>query len=176
MTPTPPLLAHETFVRVLRIARMDGLSVLGVAGFFSLLAAGAGETRSAIVGVVVALAGAIELHGASLLQHGDVRGMNWLVRSQIFLLMVLLAYCGWRLTWVDLEPLRTAFHTTLRMPLMQQMWATNQEMGITEDQFLVQSYTLVYLSLAIATLVYQGGMTLYYLRRRDPVTRALAGD
>jgi hypothetical protein len=173
---TPPLLVRETLLRVLRVARFDGLSVLLVAGLFALLAAGAGDVQGALIGVTVALAGAIELHGVSLLQHGDARGLDWLVGSQVFLLVVLLGYCGWRLTHVELEPLRAAFHSSLRMPLMQQMWAANRELGLTEETFLQQIHTMTYASLAIATLIYQGGMTLYYQRRREPVTRALEAE
>ncbi|MEO7413553.1 MAG: hypothetical protein ABIZ81_09355 [Opitutaceae bacterium] len=176
MTTTPPLLAHEIYVRVLRIARLDGMSVLGLAGFFALTAAGAGNVQGALVGVLIALAGALELHGASMLRQGDARGIDWLVRSQFYLLLMMLGYCGWRLTRIDLEPLRAAFQIALRSPMMQKSWAANQEMGMTEDQFLQQTYTLTYVLLAIATLIYQGGMALYYLRRRDPVTRALAEE
>jgi hypothetical protein len=174
MTPAPPLLPGETLARVLRIARMDGLSVLGVAGLFALLAAGSKDVQGAAIGVTVALAGALELHGAAMLRHRDVRGVDWLVRSQMFLLVVLMAYCAWHLTRVDLEPLRQVFRSTLRFPLMNDMWAMNQQLGLTEDMFLQQTNTLLYVTLAIATLVYQGGMALYYIRRRDPVIRALA--
>ena len=176
MTPTPPLLPQETYVRVLRIARLDGLSILCLAGLFALAAAGAGDVQSALLGVMIALAGALELHGVSMLRHGDARGVDWLVRSQFYLLIMMMGYCGWRLTRIDLEPLRAAFHTSLHSPLMQKAWAANQEMGMTEDQFLRQSYTLLYVLLATGTLIYQGGMALYYIRRRDPVVRALAEE
>lgn len=161
---------------MLRVARFDGLSVLLVAGGCALVSAGAGNVQGALIGVTVALAGALELHGVSLLQHGDARGIDWLVGSQIFLLVTLLGYCGWQLTHVELEPLRVAFHSSLRMPLMQQLWAANQELGMTEDTFLRQMNTMTYACLAVATLIYQTGMAVYYLRRREPVTRALGAN
>jgi hypothetical protein len=174
MTRQPPLLPGEILARVMRTARLDGISVLAVAGVAALLAASAKDVQGAAIGVTVALAGALELHGVAMLQHRDARGVAWLVRSQLFLLTVLMAYCAWHLTRVDLEPLRTAFHSSLRLPLMKEVWAMNQELGMTEQLFLQQANTLLYVSLAIATLIYQGGMTLYYQRRRDSVTRALA--
>lgn len=176
MIPTPPLLPGETFARVLRIARFDGLSVLGFAGFYALLAAAAGDIRGAIVGVVIAGGGAIELHGVALLRHGTARGVDWLVASQIFLLIALLGYCAFRLTHLEMEPLRAAFQSALQSPLMQKLWAANQEAGRTEEEFLRQVYSTTYVCLAIAAVAYQGGMTAYYLRRREPVTRALAGE
>lgn len=176
MTKTPPLLPEETLARVLRIARLDGLSVLGVAGFFALLAASAGDLRGAILGIVIAGTGAGELHGAALLRHGEPRGVDWLVGSQLSLLGALLGYCAWRLTHVDLEPLRVAFQTMLQSPTMQEMWAANQQAGMTEEKFLRQTHTLTYASLGIATLIYQGGMSLYYQRRRAAVTQALAAE
>lgn len=177
-TPTPPLLVHETLRRVLRVARLDGLSILLVAGLVALLAAGAGDRQGALIGVIVALAGVLELHGASLLQSGDARGMEWLIRSQIFLLGILLAYCGWQLGHVELERLRASFHTSLQMPLMQQLWAAirEQDPSMTEDRFLRQMNTTTYVALAAATLTYQTSMAVYYFRRREPVARALADE
>ena len=71
MTKTPPLLPEETLARVLHIARLDGWSVLGVAGLFALLAASIGDLRGAVVGVIIAGAGAGGLHGVALLRHGS---------------------------------------------------------------------------------------------------------
>jgi hypothetical protein len=176
MSNTPPLLPHETFARILRIARFDGLSVLGVAGIFALLAGAAHDYQGAFIGLAVALAGALELHGCGLLQHGYSRGMSWLIGSHLYLAVALLAYCAWRITHIDLGPLREAFHTALPPSLMQQITASNQELGLTEDQFLQRSYRLTYASLAVATLIYQGSMAVYYFRRRDAVAEALADE
>ena len=177
MSRTPPLLAHETFVRVLRVARFDGLSVLWVAGFFALLAAADGDFRGAVVGLIIAAAGAIELHGVAVLRHGEPRGVSWLVGSQIFLLLAMLGFCALQLTHFDVEPMRAAFERSLRLSFMRQMWEANQQQtGITETQFIRQTYALTYLTLAFVSLIYQGGMATYYLRRREPVTRALADE
>jgi hypothetical protein len=170
----PPLLhAHEIFTRVVRIARFDGMSVLIVSGAFALLAAAIGDFRGAVIGVLIAGAGAMEMHGVGLLRHGDPGGMHWLVRSQIFLLITLLGYCALRLTHPDLESLHEGFKTAMHSPAMQQAWAMQESMGMTEDRFLRQVYTLTYFSLAIATLIYQGGMAIFYVRRRDAVHQAL---
>jgi len=50
----PPLLPEETLLRVLRVARLDGLSVLVIAGVFALISALAGDGVGAVVGLLVA--------------------------------------------------------------------------------------------------------------------------
>ena len=55
----PPLLPSETFRRVLRVARFDGLSVLGVSGAFALISAASQDVSGAMIGLLVAAAGAI---------------------------------------------------------------------------------------------------------------------
>ena len=50
----PPLLPEETLFRVLRLARFNGLSVLGIAGFFAVISAAAQDVPGALVGVLVA--------------------------------------------------------------------------------------------------------------------------
>jgi hypothetical protein len=171
----PPLLhAHDIFVRVLRVARFDGLSILWVAGSLALLTAASGNVQGAVFGCLVAGAGAMELHGVGLLRHGRLDGVSWLIRSQLFLLALMFGYCALRLTHFELEPLRMAFHEMLRFPLMKQGWDLQQSMGMTEEKFLRQAYTRGYVVLALASLVYQGGMAIYYARRRNAVADALA--
>ena len=62
----PPLLPSETLMRVLRLAKLDGMGVLLLGGLFALMAASGGEKPFAIIGLLAAGAGAIELHGAAL--------------------------------------------------------------------------------------------------------------
>lgn len=162
----PPLLPEEIFHRVLRLARFDGLSVLAIAGLFALLAGAMGDWVGAVVGLLVAGAGAAELHGVMRLRHGDPRGLRWLIGSQVFLLMSVLAYCALRLARPELGPLRATVTSEMKEQL--------EVIGLTVDQFLGQLYRLVYLAVALLTVLYQGGMALYYYRRREAVARALA--
>jgi hypothetical protein len=120
-----------------------------------------------MIGLLVAAAGAIELHGAGLLRAGEMRGVNWLVSGQIFLMLVVIAYCALRLANVDLTLLREAMTPDLRAMLA--------EAGYTEDQFLRLTYRLTYEIVTVLTLVYQGGMAFYYHRRRLAVAQALEG-
>ena len=164
----PPLLPEFVLHRILRVAQFDGMGVLAVAGFFALASAAAGDFPGAMIGLLVAAAGAIELHGAALLREGETRGMNWLVTSQIFLLAVVLGYCAMRLANVDLTLLREAMTSEMQTMLKQA--------GYTEEQFLRLVYRLTYQVFAGATVLYQGGMAIYYWRRRDAVIRALTEE
>lgn len=165
MRRVPPLLPEEAFARVLRLARFDGLGVLAVAGFFAVLSALAGDRPGALIGLLIAGAGAIELHGASLLLHGERRGMRWLVFSQIYLMLTILGYCQYRMTNVDIGLLRQAITSDMKTQLASIGW--------TVDQFIRFVYRLTFVIVAVITVIYQGGMALYYLRRRGPVNRAL---
>lgn len=166
---TPPLLPEETFARVVRMANFDGTSVLLLGGMFALLTALGGERPFAIVGLLAAGAGALELHGVSLLRAGDRRGMTWIIASQPLLLVVILGYCGLRLTHFEVPDIPDT---------MRAMTAISAEnLGLSVEDYFRRINQLTLAVLALAALGYQGGMTIYFLRRREPVERALAdGD
>ena len=164
----PPLLPSERLRRVLRVARLDGASILGVAGAFALVSAAFRDVTGAVIGLLVAAAGAIELHGASLLRASDVKGGRWLLGSQLYLMAVILAYCAFRLARPDLA----AWRAVVTEDLAEQIRQAN----LTVDQVLLQIQRLVYFGVAAATLLYQGGMSLYYLRHRAAVAAALQED
>ena len=161
----PPLLPEETLARVLRLARLDGISVLAVATLFALMAAVNGDFVGAVIGLLVAGAGAIEMHGGTLLQHGEIRGVNWLVGSQLFLMLSILVYCLLRLLHPD--------DTLIRDNITDEMKASLQNIGWSIDKFLGFFNLLTYGVLALATLIYQGGMAVYYFRRRRALEQAL---
>jgi hypothetical protein len=164
----PPLLPEETLVRVLRLARFDGTGVLVLGSIFALMAASAGEVRFAIIGVLAAGAGAVELHGAALLRQGEPRGMNWLIASQPFLLTVILAYCALRLWLMEIPPVPEAF---------QGVFAMNaQQWGMSVPQFQRTLNAITATAVAAASFGLQGGMMIYYVKRREPVEKALSSD
>lgn len=165
MKPTPGS-AQKSLGRVLLIARFDGMSVLAVAGGLGLLSAAFGDYFSATVGALVAGAGAAELHGTRLLARRDQRGMDWLVRSQLALLIAILGYCAFRLLRPELAPLRALISADMREQL--------EVLGLSVDHFLGLLYRLVYGCVALTTLLYQGGLAIYYSRRRRIVAQALA--
>ncbi len=164
----PPLLPEETLIRVMRLARLDGTSVLALGGVFSLLAATSHEVPLAAVGLLAAGAGAIELHGVSLLRSGEARGMNWLIASQPFLLLVLWTYCGLRLAHFEMPELPGGTAELAAVSAAQ--WQ------LTVEEYLRRLNAITVGIVALVGLAYQGGMTLYYWRRREPVAQALENE
>ena len=161
----PPLLPEETLARVLRLARFDGLGVVVLAGGFALLAAAGGEKALAAVGLAAAGAGAVELHGVSLLRHGDSRGLRWLLASQPLLLAVVWAYCALRLAHFSPPPLPEQ--------LREAVEETARQLGMAPADYLRLVHRITHGLVALLATAYQGGLCWYYWRRREPVRRAL---
>ena len=162
----PPLLPEEVLRRVLRVGRFHGMMVLIIAGGFGLLSAAAGDRVGAVIGLMIAGAGAIELHGAALLRGGFSQGVSWLIGSQFFLMAAMLGYCAFRLTHVVLPPVP---------PNLTEMVETaTAQLGMTQEEYLTFAYRLGFQVVAGMTILYQGCMALYYLRRRAAVTAAVA--
>jgi len=169
----PPLLPEESLRRVMRTARMDGFSLLGIAGLFALISAGFGDVGGAAAGVIIAAAGAIELHGASLLNARRENGMRWLVGSQVYLLAAVLSYALWRVLAYDPEWVRQLVDRLLQDPLFQQEMAG---LEVSESELLQMVrwiYFGGYLLLAVLSCFYQGSMAWFYRRRRAAVREAL---
>jgi hypothetical protein len=144
---------------------MDGLSVLLVAGIFAVLQGAGGDVPGAMVGLLVAGAGAIELHGVGLLEEGEPRGMDWLIGSQIFLLVALLGYCAIRLTNLEVPPVPDAL-----APMID---ASAARLNLSREEYLRWVQRLGLQIVAAVSLFYQGGMGIFYVRRREIVRRAL---
>jgi hypothetical protein len=168
----PPLLPAETLRRVLRVARIDGMSVLVVAGGFALVSAAFRDVPGAAVGLLIAAAGAIELHGVTLLRIGNPRGMDWLVSSQLYLMVTIFAYVAYHLMRPDIAWMLPYVTGEAAEPIQQ----AAQEMGLTVNQFLLESLRKFYLLVAALTLVYQGGMIAFYLRRKSATLAAISED
>ncbi len=165
MTRVPPLLPAETLTRVLRTAQLDGATVLILSAFFALLSAAGGHGPLAVIGLLAAGAGSVELHGRGLLLKGDSRGMNWLVASQPLLLAIIYAYCLIRLSDSQLPAVSESLRAALAPSAAQ--------FGLTVEQYLAKVNRISLQAFAFIATLCQGGMAIYYFRRREPVARAL---
>jgi hypothetical protein len=161
----PPLLPEETLLRVVRLARMDGIGALVLGTLFALVAAAGHHFPFTVVGLLAAGAGAVELHGVALLRQAQPRGINWLVASQPFLLIVIFSYCALRLWSGEMPPIPEQLRAFIAAGAAQ--W----RMSI--DDYLQLLNRITYALLAVTALGFQGGMMIYYLRRRAAVKQAL---
>ncbi len=168
MTVPLPTPAQKALKRVRAISRLNGWSVVIFAGLGTLLALALGDWLSLGLGLLVAGIGGLEVHGHRLLKKRDADGMKWLVRSQMLLLALILSYCASRLGSFDAE--------SALSNLTPDMEAVLKEAGLARADIVPlvhQMFLALYSSLALASLVYQGGLALYYRSKTKLVTEAL---
>ncbi len=164
----PPVLPGTVLERVLRVAKLDGTSVLAIAGAFAVGHAFIGDRSGALIGLAVAGAGAIELHGAGRLRQGDARGLRWLALSQVYLLAAILGYVALRLVSYDPAIINLVMTDSLRQRYLDAGLHPGEI-----DRIVQWSYYLTYVLVGFLTLVYQGLMLRFYLRRWTDVQAAL---
>lgn len=163
--PTP---AEKTLKRVLIISLLDGWSVMIIAALGILITLIMGDYSGVLVGLLIGAAGWMELRGRKLLIRRDPAGMKSLARSQMFLLAVILVYCVTRLGSFD--------ETTVMGNLTPDMEALLKESGIQKADVLPLvrlTFYSAYGAVALGTVLYQGGMTLYYRAKTKLVIEAL---
>jgi hypothetical protein len=179
MKPQPS--SADTLRRVIKIARFDGLSVLILSGLCTLGAIALGAWGSIGTGLLITAAGWSEWHGAKLLQRGRARGIGWLVRSQLYLLSIILLYVIGKMTSFDLDPENVRLHIQQMNPLFAQFTGRTiqeylEDVGLTVQDVPRLARTFFYAAfgtVALVTLIYQGGLALYYRRRTEAVYAAL---
>jgi len=164
----PPLLPEETLVRVIRLAKLDGTSVLVLGSVFALMSAARGDSAFAVVGLLATAAGAVELHGSGQLRQGEPGGMRWILLSQPFLYLVVLAYCYLRLSHFEMPPIPDRFREAFEI--------SAQQVGLSVEDYLRTLNRVSIQAVAGASTLYQGIMTYYYFKRRGAVETALASD
>lgn len=175
----PPPLPAAVLARVMRISAIDGRVLVFLAGGFGLISLLMRDWTGALVGGLAAGAGMIELHGRRRLRADDILGVNWLVRSQAILLTVILSYVAYR--YFTYDPLPS-------LQQMEQLFASAQRaqgleptplaelLGMTNEQLVAmakKSAHSAYLTIGIATLLFQGGLAFYYHLKGPIIARAL---
>jgi len=170
---------EDVLRRVKRAARLDGWSIVAVAGLCALVSLAFGDLVGASTGLLVTFGGALEVHGCRLLRRNDASGMRWLRRSQLVVLGTIWAYALSRLLSFDAGYLRSDVIPDARAILASH--------GINLDDFLDQAgvepeqvvplvrlfFVVLYGTLLLVTLIYQGGLYLYYRRNTAAVENAL---
>ena len=169
MTAPEPSPQEKALKRVLAVSRLNGWSVVVIAGLGALIALLLGDLVGVFVGLLAAAAGWMEVRGHRMLRRRDAAGMTSLVRSQLFLLSVILVYCVTRLGSFDAD--------TALSNLTPDMEAMLKESGVTRGDILPlvrTAFLATYLGFAGVSILYQGGMALYYRGKTRLVTEALA--
>ena len=151
---------HEKQLRrVLRISKINAWSVTIISGVFALLSLLGMSLVGVLVGGGVAGAGLMEMRGHRRLEAGEPGARQWMVASQAWLISCVLGYCGWRLAALDRDdPFALLGDTAGLVELVGLAGVSLEEVG----ELFVQIYTYTYGAVAGLTLVFQGGLALYY--------------
>ncbi|MEO6993363.1 MAG: hypothetical protein ABI273_07020 [Lacunisphaera sp.] len=168
MISAEPTEAEKAMKRVLRISRFNGWSVIIIAALGALITLAMGDISGMAVGVLIAVAGWMEVRGHKLLKKRNPDGMKALVRSQMFLLAIILVYCATRLGSFDSGAVLGNV-----TPDMESML---KEAGINKADVVPMVRTAFFAGygiFALLTLFYQGGMALYYRAKTPLVLEAL---
>ena len=167
--PAPTLSPAEiSLQRVLTVSRLNGWSVIVISSLGSLLALALGDLLSALIGLLGLAAGLMEVRGHRQLQQRNPAGLTLLVRSQLFLLAVMLVYCAGRLGSFDAD--------TALASLTPDMEVILAEAGLDKSSLLPlvrSAFFALYSAVAAITLIYQGGLALFYRSKIKLVTEAL---
>ncbi|MFA6286321.1 MAG: hypothetical protein WC661_02985 [Opitutaceae bacterium] len=166
------------------IARLDGWSLVIVAGGCALISlVFFGDLIGAVTGLLVAGAGVLEIRGGLRLRQHDADGMDYLVRAQWIVITVIWAYALRRIFSFDAELMMANYSPEMRSMLddtlsnlPEETRASLQALGLTANNpapFVHSIICLVAGILMVVTLVYQGGLALYYRNRRETVRDAL---
>jgi len=181
MTTPAPTPAEKALKRVLGLAAFDGWSLVVVAGLSLLLTLLLVNPLGIVISLLVLAAGVMELRGRRALKKADAAtGMKLLVRSQLFVLTVILLYCARSIGSFDAEYVRDQliprlneiYQSVLGISLTELL----QQNGLTIADLLRMVHTaflLLYGTVALVSILYQGGMILYYRRKTALVTEAL---
>lgn len=169
--PLPPF--ERSFRRVLAISQVDGwclvvVAALGVLG--SLLQGGYLVTTA---GLLVILAGTGELHGRRLLLRHDARGLGWLVGAQLFLLAVIWTYAWARWRYFNAAALWAELPRLAQEEITRQLLVAGLDPALDRPLLLQMMNLMVCVLLVFLTLLYQGGLALYYTLQHRHVRQAL---
>jgi hypothetical protein len=168
MTVPEPTPQEKTLKRVLLISAIDAWSIIIVSSLGTLITLLLGDLSGVFVGLLIVAAGVIELRGRRRLLRRDAGGMKLLVRAQLFLLGVILVYCVSRLGSFDAETAMASLTPEMEMVLKENGLARADILPLLQIGFYV-----LYGTLAFVSLIFQGGLALYYRSRTRVVTEAL---
>ena len=169
ISPAPELTPQEkTLKRILLISLIDGWSILAFAAIGTLIALFLGDYSGVAVGGLIAIAGGMEIRGRKQLKRRNPDGMKLLVRAQMFFLAVILVYCASRLGSFDGESAMGNLTPDLEAALKESGLAKADILPLLRTMFFV-----LYAGVALGTVIFQGGLALYYRSKIAHVTTAL---
>jgi hypothetical protein len=154
--------------RIARIAGRNGWTVAVVAALclvVSLLELSAAGILVCLAGVA---SGCMELSGRRRLKENSLEAGRWLARSQLLLMAAIILYSAYHLLAFDPKKFMTDIPPDLRSALL--MYGDQKAI----EGWLTKAVHILYRSLMAGTLLYQGGLGLYYTWATRKLDRAAA--
>jgi hypothetical protein len=180
---TPPVTPQARALKgVLRLSAIDSWSIVVIAGLSLLLTLATFELMGIMISALVLAGGLIEMRGRKALQRRDATtGMKLLVRAQLLILTVLLVYCARCLGSFDAGYVRDELIPEANQMLLATLGISLSdflaESGMTVEELVTKAhltFVLLYSTVAALSLLFQGGLALYYRNRTQLVGEALA--
>jgi hypothetical protein len=163
------LTPEQAVQKLLKISRVNGWSVAGLAGFSTVITLLIGDITGIVVGSMAVACGLMELRGNRMLQKRNSSGVRWLIAAQMFLLGVILIYAGMRIWNFRADEVIQYASSDMRNTLKQ------LELSPEDLTPLVQKIVWAfYGAVILASCLYQGGLAFYYKRRQTLVEEAFA--
>ncbi|MBL9214645.1 MAG: hypothetical protein JNG83_04130 [Opitutaceae bacterium] len=160
----PPLLpaADRSLQRALQVARIDGWGVAGFSALCGLAALVQAQWTALGWCALAGGCGLLELHGRRRLRQSRPVGTVWLVNSQCLLLAVIWAYLWSRWQHFDPDAFWAQMPELARVKLNNDMRAAGLDPDYDRPALLLLMNQLVCVVAAAVSLLYQGGLGIYY--------------
>jgi len=154
---------HRPLARAAAVARNNALGYVAFGALTLLLSAPRLDLPGIAIGAVLTGVGVAQLRTAPRLRRADPAAPGMLARNEAVLLVAIVIYCVLQLT-----VLRTS------SAALGDQLADAGDVGVELDALLDSVNAAVYCIFLGVALVYQGGLALYFKRRRPALERYLA--
>lgn len=171
--PVPPELPDRTLRRIVSLSRTNAWSIVGFGGLGGVIAAVRQDLAGFAWVLLVIVAGTWELLGARRLRAGDIHGLRHMICAEVFLLAVIWAYAWLRVNHFDADAFWAELPAFSQHQLNTQLLGAGLDPVLDRPPVLQMMNLLVCTVLALVTLVYQGGLALYYSLKRTVLRQAL---
>ncbi len=160
--------------RILWIAKYNG-GFVAVGGVLCLLCSLLWFTLEGIlIGLALIASAYLELSGRRRLKQGRPEAGRRLGGSQSLLLVAIVLYCGYNLLLVD--PLREMKKEINDLPPDNRAQLTQALDMHSVQEWVPKSFRYFYLGLIGGTVLYQGGLWLYYTQGTRAIARAESAE
>ncbi|MFM1852410.1 MAG: hypothetical protein RIS54_2094 [Verrucomicrobiota bacterium] len=160
---------EEILRRIIRLSGINGWCVALVAGLGGLVSLAFADWIGAATGLAVCAGGGLELRGRKQVLQGEATGMRRMVLAQLVVLATLWVYSVVQLIVFD------AARLVAELPPEIHAMIADAQLDVAQvQQLLTIANFALYGAVMLASLVYQGGLALYYRHRTPSVVAVLA--